>query len=103
MHATVPYDVPTTGMLTLLELPDTGYRLKKPIMAQVERDDAGYVVSENLTGAFHYDPDLSRAIAGFLHAFVEEFELLRRNEGNLSPALAAELERFSSLLEPNKK
>jgi hypothetical protein len=98
IHAAVPC-APTTGTLTLLELPDTGYRLKKPIMAQVERDAGGYVVSENLTGAFHYDPDLSRAIAGFVHAFVQEFELLQRNAGKLSPALTTELEKFSTLLE----
>ncbi len=90
--------IPTTATLTLLDLPETKYRLLKPIVAEIEPDDAGFVVSEQSTGVYHYDLDMSKALAGFLRAFVDEFEFLQRNEGRLSPALTAELERFRSLL-----
>jgi hypothetical protein len=82
-------------------LPDTGYRLKQAIVVQVERDEGGsFVVSEANTGAYHYDPDFSRALSGFIGAFVEEFELLVRRENSLSPAMASDLERFRMLIEP---
>ena len=90
----------TTATLTLLELPGTQYRLKRPIVAEVERDPAGFVVAEQSTGVFHYDPDLSQALTGFLRAFVEQFEFLQRNEEQLAPALLSDLERFRTLLEP---
>ncbi len=90
---------PTTATLTLLDLPDPKYRLRKPIVAEIEPDEAGYVVSEQSTGVFHYDPDFPKAIAGFFRAFVEQFEFLLRNEANLSPALQGELERFRCLLQ----
>jgi hypothetical protein len=90
---------PTTATFTLLDLPGTKYRLIKPIVAEIERDSAGFVVSEQSTGVYHYDPDLSRSFAGFLQVFVDEFEFLQRNEDRLAPALSAQLERFRSLLE----
>jgi hypothetical protein len=89
------------GMLTLLgPLPDTGYHLKKAIVVQVERDEGGaFVVSEASTGAFHYDSDLSRAVGGFVGAFIEEFEMLLHDEVSLSPAMSSNLDRFRMLLE----
>jgi hypothetical protein len=79
------------GVLTLFGLPNTGYHLKKAITVQVERDEGGsFVISEANTGAFHYDPDLSQALAGFVRAFVEEFEFLVQHEGSLSSALASD-------------
>jgi hypothetical protein len=90
-------------MLTLLgPLPETGYHLKKAIVVQVERDEEGsFVVSEANTGAFHYDHDLSRAVAGFVGAFVEEFEFLLHHESSLSPAMTSDLDRFRMLVEPS--
>ena len=73
---------------------------RKAIVVHVERDEGGsFVVSEANTGAFHYDNDLSRAVAGFVGAFVDEFEFLVHNEGSLSPALISDLERFRILVE----
>jgi hypothetical protein len=93
------------GMFMLFRLePDTGYRLKKTITLEVERDEGGsFVVSEANTGAFHYDIDLSRAVGGFVNAFIEEFELLVHNEASLSPAMSSDLDRFRMLLEPSAK
>jgi hypothetical protein len=93
------------GVLTLFRfLPDTGYQLKKAITLEVERDEEGsFVVSEANTGAFHYDNDLSRAVGGFVGAFIEEFELLVHNEASLSPAMNSNLDRFRMLLEPSAK
>lgn len=93
------------GMLTLLALPGTGYHLKKAIAVQVEQDEEGsFVVSEATTGAFHYDQDFSRAVAGFVSAFVDEFETLRlRDTTSLSPAMSSTLDQFLLLLEPSEK
>jgi hypothetical protein len=82
-----------------MDLASDKYHLKKAIAVEVERDAAGIVVSEKSTGAFHYDADLSRAVSGFLNAFVEEFEFLSKNEKSLSAALSAELETFRTLVE----
>ena len=90
---------PTVMTMTILELPGTGYRLRKPIIAEVEHDPAGFVISEQSTGVFYYDADLSKVLSGFVKAFIEQFEFLQRNSKNLSPGLEAELERFQSLLE----
>jgi hypothetical protein len=92
-------------MITLLgPLPGTGYHLKKAIVVQLERDEGGsFVVSEANTGAFHYDQDLSRAVGGFVDAFVEEFEKLRDYSGPLSPAMSSSLDEFHRLLEPSPK
>jgi hypothetical protein len=100
-----PVEASQIGMLTLLgPLPDTGYRLRRAIVVQVERDEGGnFVVSEASTGAFHYDPDLSRAVGGFVGAFVEEFESLAKRESNLSPAMSSTLDHFRLLLEPSTK
>jgi hypothetical protein len=93
------------AMLTLLgPLPGTGYHLKKAIVVQVERDEGGtFVVSEASTGAFHYGNDLPHAVAGFVSAFVEEFEHLLKHENSLSIAMKSDLEQFRSLLEPSAK
>jgi hypothetical protein len=81
-------------------LPGTGYHLKKAIVVQVERDEGGsFVVSEPSTGAFHYDQDLSRAVGGFVDAFVEEFETLSNHQGPLSTAMSSSLDQFRRLLE----
>jgi len=103
--ATLPLDSSQIGMLTLLgPLPNTGYRLRRAIVVQVERDEDGsFVVSEATTGAFHYDQDLSRAVAGFVGAFIEEYETLARKEGSLSPAMSSSLDQFRLLLEPSTK
>ncbi len=90
---------PTIMTMTILELPGTHYRLRKPIVAEVEHDPAGFVISEQSTGVFYYDADLSRVITGFVKTFVEQFEFLDRNRKNLSPSLESELERFQSILE----
>lgn len=89
---------PTTATVTFLDLPESKYTLRKPVLAEIEPDEAGFVVSEQSTGVFFYDPDMSRSLTGFMHAFVDEFEFLQRNETHLSPSLLAELERFRSLL-----
>jgi|ERR1035441_1649643 hypothetical protein len=90
------------GVLTLFGLPNTGYHLKKAITVEVERDEGGsFVISEANTGAFHYDQDLSRALAGFVGAFVEEFEFLVHHQSSLSPALSSDLDRFRILVEPS--
>ena len=91
--------VPTTATITLMDLPGTKYRLLKPIVAQIEQDSAGFVVCEQGTGVYHYDPDLARSFAGFIDAFVGEFEFLESNESTLAPAMMAELERFRALLQ----
>jgi len=87
-----------TATITLFELPDTPYRLQRAILLEVERDESGYIVSDQTTGVFHYDQDWSKALSGFVTAFVDEFEFLRRNEQQLSPSLRNELERFQSVL-----
>jgi len=56
--------------MTILELPGTSYRLLKPIVAEVEHDAAGFVISEQSTGVFYYDADFSKVPAGFVEAFV---------------------------------
>ncbi len=89
----------TTATFTLIDLPFGPYRLTKPIVAEIEPDDAGFVVSEQSTGVFYYDEDIAKAFTGFLQAFVDEFEFLKRNETRLSPALSGELERFRALLQ----
>jgi hypothetical protein len=93
---------PSIGVLTLYgPLPETGYNLKRAIAIQVERDEGGsFVVSEANTGAYHYDVDFSRALSGFISAFIEEYELLLHHEGPLSAAMASDLERFQMLIEP---
>lgn len=91
---------PTVMTTTILELPGTSYRLRKPLVAQVEHDVAGFVISEQSTGVFYYNADFSKVLAGFVEAFVDHFEFLQSNKENLSPSLQAELERFQSLLEP---
>ncbi len=93
---------PVIATLVLQSLPHAKYRLRpgRSVVAEVEQDSAGYVVCEQSTGIFYYDPEFSRAIDGFLRALVDQFEFLRSNEQNLSPALSAELERLSSFMEP---
>jgi len=85
---------PTVMTMTILELPGTSYRLRKPIVAEVEHDAAGFVIFEQSTGVFYYDADFSKVPAGFVEAFVEQFQFLQRNKHNLSPNLESELERF---------
>lgn len=92
---------PTVMTTTILELPGTRYRLRKPLVAEVEHDPAGYVISEQSTGVFYYDSDFSKVLGGFVQAFVEHFEFLQSNRQNLSPSLQAELERFEIILEPH--
>ena len=91
------------GVLTFLgpgPLPNTQYRLKDPLTVHLQIDEGGrFVVSEPVTGAFTSDDDLGRAVAGFIGAFVEEFEFLFERESSLSPALASDLERFRMLIE----
>jgi len=87
-----------TATITLFELPDSPYRLQRAILLEVEHDESGYVVSDQGTGVFYYDRDWSRALSGFVTAFVDEFEFLRRNQEQLSPSLRSELERFQSVL-----
>lgn len=95
------------GVLTLYgpaQLPGTGYNLKQAIILQLERDEGGsFVVSETNTGAFHYNENLSEAVAGFIRTFVEEFEMLLVRESSLSPAMTSDLERFRMLIEPSAK
>ena len=90
---------PTVLTTTILDLPGTGYRLRKALLAEVEREQAGFVIYEQSTGVFYYDPDLSKVLQGFFEAFVDQFEFLLRNRDKLSPSLQAELERFESLIE----
>lgn len=92
--------LPMTATVTLLDLPHTKYRLLRPVMVEIEPDEAGYVVSEQSTGVFHYDSDMPKSLSGFLQAFTAEFEFLQRNESQLSPALVGELERFRLLVAP---
>ncbi len=87
-----------TATITLFELPDKPYRLQRAILLELERDESGYLVSDQATGVFHYDQDWSKALSGFVSAFVDEFEFLRRNQEQLSPSLRNELERFQSVL-----
>jgi len=94
--------VPVTATITLLDLPGTKYSVRKAIVLEIEPDSAGFVVSEQSTGIFHYDMDLSRAFAGFVSTFVQEYEFLVSNEASLAPSLQAQLDRLRSLLEPRK-
>jgi hypothetical protein len=87
--------------MAIYRLPDSPYKLKKPLLIEIERDESGaYVVSEPATGFFHYDPELGAALTGFLRTLVDEFEFLQSHQSNLSAALGAELERFRQYLEP---
>src|SRR5690348_8923769 len=87
-----------TATVTLFDLPETPYRLLRAILLQIERDESGYIVSDQSTGVFYYDQDLSKVLPGFVRAFVDEFEFLRRNEAQLSPSLHSELEQFQALV-----
>jgi hypothetical protein len=87
--------------MAIYRLPDVPYKLKKPLLIEIERDESGaYVVTEPATGVFHYHQDFGAALTEFLHVLIDEFEFLRKNQANLSPALGAELERFRQYLEP---
>jgi hypothetical protein len=95
MSAVAPIE--TTATASIFQIPNSPYKLRKPLLVEIEQDDAGFVVSEPSTGVFHYDKDLGAAFSGFLRVFVNEFEYLRKQEQNLSPALTAELERFTQV------
>ena len=98
-HQVIPAE-PTASM-AIYRLPNAPYRLKKPLLIEIERDESGaYVVSEPATGVFHYNLDFGAALTGFLRTVVDEFEFLQRHQSNLSAALGAELERFRQYLEP---
>ena len=92
--------IETTANLTVYEIPGSPYQLRRPLTVEIERDDAGFVVSDPGTGVFHYDPEFGSAISGFLRVFVDEYEYLRSNREHLSAALTAELDRFQQLLKP---
>ncbi len=100
MHAAAALPLEPTARIILNELPGTSYRVRKSLLIEVERDDAGFVVSEPTTGVFHYDPNWSVALEGFVRVFINEFEFLQRNEHELSARLSAELECFRQLIEP---
>jgi hypothetical protein len=98
-HAVLPSE-PTASM-AIYRLPDAPYKLKKPLLIEIEKDESGaYVVSDPATGVFHYDHDLGVAVTGFLRVLIDEFEFLQKQEPNLSAPLQAELERFRQYLEP---
>jgi hypothetical protein len=87
--------------MAIYQLPDAPYKLKKPLLIEIERDESGaYVVTGPGTGVFHYDPDFAAALTGFLRTLVDEFEFLQNHQPNLSAALTAELERFRQYLQP---
>ena len=94
-HAVAPIE--STATATIYQIPHSSYRLRKPLLLEIEQDQAGFVVTEPSTGVFHYDPDLGAAISGFLRVFVCEFENLSGNKGSLSASLAAELDRFQQV------
>lgn len=96
----VAIPIPTVMTTTILELPGTNYRLRKVLVAEIEHDPAGFVMSEQSTGVFYYDRDFSKVLAGFVQAFVDHYEFLQNNKDNLSPSLQAELEHFEALLDP---
>jgi hypothetical protein len=98
-HAVIPAE-PTASM-AIYQLPNAPYRLKKPLLIEIERDESGaFIVSEPGTGVFHYGPDFGAAVTGFLRILVDEFEFLESHQSSLSAALGAELERFRQYLEP---
>lgn len=98
-HAVIP--AKPTASMAIYQLPNAPYRLKKPLLIEIERDESGaFIVSEPGTGVFHYGPDFGAAVTGFLRILVDEFEFLQSNQSNLSTALSAELERFRQYLEP---
>jgi hypothetical protein len=98
-YAVLPSE-PTASM-AIYRIPDAPYKLKKPLLIEIERDESGaYVVSEPATGVFHYNLDFGAAVTEFLRVLVDEFEFLQKNQSTLSPALGAELERFRQYLEP---
>ncbi len=87
--------------MAIYQIPNAPYRLKKPLLVEIERDDSGaFVVSEPGTGVFHYDPDFGMALTGFLRVLVNEFEFLRNHQPSLSAPLREEFERFQQYLEP---
>lgn len=90
------------GLITFLPrtLHNTSYRLKEILTVHLQVDEGGrFIVSDPVTGAYASDDDLGRAVAGFIAAFVEEFEFLYKNESSLSPALTSDLERFRRVIE----
>ncbi len=93
--------VPTTATMTLMDLPGTAYRLKKSrLLFLSSKTSVGpFVISEKNTGVFDHDQELSALFTGFLSAFVDQFEFLKRNSAQLAPSLSAELEKFDILLE----
>ena len=98
-HAVLPSE-PTASM-AIYQLPDAPYKLRKPLLIEIERDESGaYVVTEPGTGVFHYHSDFATALTGFLRTLIGEFEFLEKNQSNLSAALTAELERFRQYLQP---
>lgn len=101
MNLRVVAPIESTATLTVYQLPDAPYRLKKPLLLEIERDESGaFVVSEPTTGIFHYDSDLGKALTSFFRVFVDEFEFLRNHQAELSAALVAELDRLQQLLLP---
>jgi hypothetical protein len=92
--------IETTANLTAYEIPGSPYQLRRPLTVEIERDEAGFVVSEPGTGVFHYDIDFGSAISGFLRVFVDEYEYLRGHREHLSDPLNEELDRFEHMLKP---
>jgi hypothetical protein len=96
-----PIPIEATASMAIYQLPNAAYRLKKPLLVEIERDESSaFVVTEPGTGVFHYDPDLGSALSGFLAVVVNEFEFLLNNQSKLSAALRQEFERFQQYLEP---
>jgi hypothetical protein len=89
--------IETTATVTVYQIPDSPYQLKRPLTLEVERDGESYVVSDPGTGVFHSNPDLGAALGGFFRVFISEFEFLRNNKTELSPPLSSELDRFQQL------
>ena len=83
---------------TLEDIPERHYCLVRPMVIEIEKDGAVFVVSQPDTGAFAYDRDLSTALEGFYKVFTNQFEFMKRNAENLSPSLQNDLRIYESLL-----
>ncbi len=85
-------------VLRLPDIPDRRYRLRSPMVIEVETDEVGFVISQPQTDVFGYADDLSTALNRFFAAFIGQYEFLRDNASRLSPSLKKDFEKFESLL-----
>ncbi len=69
------------------------------MLIEVQKEGRSYIISQQDTGVFTYDENLTSALNQFYEAFIEQYEFLRSNEGHLSNSLSRELRTFRALMD----